>query len=89
MDCPHLCCSPSAAVRRVLRDPTLWACKACGSTDGLWVCVACGHIGCGRYSGEHAKAHFHETGHAYSLELETQQRSCASFINAVARRLSW
>jgi BRCA1-associated protein len=49
------------------------ACEMCGSTKSLWICLICGFIGCGRYSGEHAKEHFAETAHAYSLELETQR----------------
>jgi BRCA1-associated protein len=49
------------------------ACEMCDSTKSLWICLICGFIGCGRYSGEHAKEHFAETAHAYSLELETQR----------------
>ncbi|KAF4323706.1 hypothetical protein BBO99_00000881 [Phytophthora kernoviae] len=49
------------------------ACEACGSTEHLWICLICGHVGCGRYSGEHAKQHYQDTLHTYSLELETQR----------------
>lgn len=45
----------------------------CHTTDHLWICLICGHVGCGRYSGEHAKQHYQETLHTYSLELETQR----------------
>lgn len=48
-------------------------CEVCGTTEHLWICLICGHIGCGRYTGEHAKQHYQETMHTYSLELETQR----------------
>ena len=47
--------------------------QVCHTTEHLWICLICGHVGCGRYSGEHAKQHFQETSHTYSLELETQR----------------
>ncbi|TMW60485.1 hypothetical protein Poli38472_000527 [Pythium oligandrum] len=49
------------------------ACEVCQTTEHLWICLICGHVGCGRYSGEHAKQHYQETMHTYSLELETQR----------------
>ncbi|CAK4092226.1 unnamed protein product, partial [Aphanomyces euteiches] len=49
------------------------ACEVCETTEHLWICLICGHIGCGRYSNEHAKKHYQETLHTYSLELETQR----------------
>ncbi|KAL4152388.1 hypothetical protein PRNP1_009319 [Phytophthora ramorum] len=49
------------------------SCEVCGTTEHLWICLICGHVGCGRYSGEHAKQHYQETLHTYSLELETQR----------------
>jgi BRCA1-associated protein len=49
------------------------ACEVCGRRDNLWMCLICGHIGCGRYEGEHAVAHFTATGHAYSMELQSQR----------------
>ncbi|KAE8967869.1 hypothetical protein PR003_g28954 [Phytophthora rubi] len=49
------------------------SCEVCCTTEHLWICLICGHVGCGRYSGEHAKEHYQETLHTYSLELETQR----------------
>ncbi|TDH65077.1 hypothetical protein CCR75_009274 [Bremia lactucae] len=49
------------------------SCEVCGTAEHLWICLICGHVGCGRYSGEHAKQHYQETLHTYSLELETQR----------------
>jgi len=49
------------------------ACQQCGVVHDVWVCLICGHAGCGRYSNEHARAHFLETLHAYALETHTQQ----------------
>ncbi|DBA02516.1 TPA: hypothetical protein N0F65_010988 [Lagenidium giganteum] len=49
------------------------SCEVCHTTEHLWICLICGHVGCGRYSNEHAKQHYQETLHTYSLELETQR----------------
>lgn len=47
-------------------------CSACDCPDDLWICLICGNVGCGRYKGGHAKEHWKETMHSFSLELETQ-----------------
>jgi BRCA1-associated protein len=59
-------------------DEETTLCMACGSDgtgeDGsLWMCIICGHVGCGRYSGGHAHAHFEASKHAYSMNLRTQR----------------
>ena len=41
----------------------------------LWICLICGQVGCGRYRTKHAVDHWQESGHCYSLELETQRVS--------------
>lgn len=48
-------------------------CAACGNGDALWACLVCGHVGCGRYSKEHAKLHANATGHSLSIELATRR----------------
>ena len=82
--CPHLT-KPTAAARRVLCDPSAWACKVCGSTDGLWVCVSCGHVGCGRNShlpqlgGGHAKHHFFassDASHSVCIDIVSKALHC-------------
>ena len=50
---------------------TSLTCNTCGIPENLWICLLCGHVGCGRYTAEHAKRHFHESGHIFSLELAT------------------
>jgi BRCA1-associated protein len=47
-------------------------CSVCDSPDDLWICLVCGNVGCGRYKGGHAKEHWKDTAHTFSLELETQ-----------------
>ncbi|KAL1529894.1 hypothetical protein AB1Y20_000822 [Prymnesium parvum] len=74
---------------RVLREPTLWACKVCGSTDGVWVCLDCGHVGCGRRAthpslgGGHARHHHFATGgaHAVCIDAITQAAHCHTCDN--------
>ncbi|GAA5907323.1 uncharacterized protein JCM6883_001170 [Sporobolomyces salmoneus] len=46
-------------------------CTVCTSPSNLWICIICGNVGCGRYQGGHAHSHYTETGHSYSLELQT------------------
>lgn len=48
-------------------------CSVCHSEVNLWICLICGNIGCGRYDGAHAFAHFKETSHAFSMDLATQR----------------
>lgn len=48
-------------------------CAVCQSPSNLWACLICGNVGCGRYQGGHAHSHFDETGHSFSMELETQR----------------
>ncbi|SPO28425.1 uncharacterized protein UTRI_04822 [Ustilago trichophora] len=48
-------------------------CAVCETQQDLWVCLVCASVGCGRYKQGHAQRHFSETGHLYSLELETQR----------------
>lgn len=53
--------------------PDHGCCAVCGTLSDLWVCLVCATIGCGRYKAGHAHKHFQETGHLFSLELETQR----------------
>ncbi|KAI2636706.1 Zn-finger in ubiquitin-hydrolase [Xylaria nigripes] len=47
-------------------------CAVCDCPEDLWICLICGHVGCGRYKGGHAKEHWKNTAHTFSLELSTQ-----------------
>ena len=40
-------------------------CETCHAASSLWQCLICGRIGCGRYEGKHAYAHFEETSHQF------------------------
>ncbi|KAL2005676.1 hypothetical protein VTN00DRAFT_10169 [Thermoascus crustaceus] len=48
-------------------------CSVCHSELNLWLCLICGNIGCGRYDGAHAFAHFKQTSHAFAMDLATQR----------------
>jgi BRCA1-associated protein len=48
-------------------------CTICGSTEDVWICLICGSVGCGRYSHAHAKEHWLQTSHCYSMELPTKR----------------
>jgi BRCA1-associated protein len=48
-------------------------CEVCHADTSLWQCLICGKVGCGRYDGKHAYAHFEETGHTFSMELESKR----------------
>lgn len=47
------------------------SCESCGTSTNLWICLICGNVGCGRYKDAHARSHFEQTNHCYTLELET------------------
>ncbi|CAE5964772.1 unnamed protein product [Arabidopsis arenosa] len=55
------------------QQPENSVCCICQTTENLWMCVICGVVGCGRYKEGHARRHWEETDHCYSLELETQR----------------
>jgi BRCA1-associated protein len=65
----------SCPVCRYCQHPTESTshCASCGSSTDLWICLICGKVGCGRYRGSHAAAHWQESGHGYALELESQR----------------
>jgi uncharacterized UBP type Zn finger protein len=33
-------------------------CRNCKTEDDLWICLYCAHVGCGRYSNQHACDHY-------------------------------
>ncbi|GAA5874712.1 hypothetical protein JCM3774_004790 [Rhodotorula dairenensis] len=70
--CP-VCRSTNARQRRntVTSETSDAKCSTCQSPSNLWICVICGNVGCGRYQGGHAHSHYTETGHSFSLEIET------------------
>ncbi|EAS35215.2 RING and UBP finger domain-containing protein [Coccidioides immitis RS] len=48
-------------------------CSVCHAEENLWICLICGNIGCGRYDGAHAFAHFQETSHSFAMDLSSQR----------------
>ncbi|KAF2860675.1 zf-UBP-domain-containing protein [Piedraia hortae CBS 480.64] len=47
-------------------------CSVCAGTENLWICLICGNVGCGRYDGAHAYAHYEKTSHCFAMDLVTQ-----------------
>lgn len=47
-------------------------CSICATTNNIWVCLICGSLGCGRYDGAHAYAHYEATSHCYAMDISTQ-----------------
>jgi BRCA1-associated protein len=45
--------------------------EGCDVSESLWTCLVCATVNCGRAANKHALAHFHESGHAFSLEIAT------------------
>lgn len=48
-------------------------CEVCHVETSLWQCLICAKVGCGRYEGKHAHTHFEETGHAFSIDLDSKR----------------
>lgn len=48
-------------------------CEICHVETSLWQCLICAKVGCGRYEGKHAHTHFEETGHAFSIDLDSKR----------------
>ncbi|KIW19648.1 hypothetical protein PV08_00222 [Exophiala spinifera] len=48
-------------------------CEVCHVDTSLWQCLICGKVGCGRYEGKHAYAHFEDSGHTFSMDLESKR----------------
>jgi len=53
-------------------------CEQCGLRGNLWVCLVCGYTGCGRYTSQHAKGHFHDTefGTTHTIPSYTRIPTC-------------
>ena len=72
--CLKNCATTSCPVCRYTQTPSPGtSCNICGSLEDLWICLVCGHVGCCRYAGGHARKHWEDTGHCYSMELQTQR----------------
>jgi BRCA1-associated protein len=48
-------------------------CETCHIEANLWQCLICGKIGCGRYEAKHAFSHYEETGHSFSMDMESKR----------------
>lgn len=48
-------------------------CETCRIAHNLWICMVCGHIGCGRYTEEHANRHFSLSRHTYRYAAQRSQ----------------
>ena len=48
-------------------------CSNCDINNFVWCCMICGYLGCDRYQNVHSKCHFEETGHRYSIDLNSNR----------------
>ena len=48
-------------------------CETCQGMESLWQCLICGRVGCGRYEGKHAHQHYEQSGHCFSMDLESKR----------------
>jgi BRCA1-associated protein len=48
-------------------------CETCHIEANLWQCLICGRIGCGRYEAKHAFTHYENTGHSFSMDLQSKR----------------
>ena len=53
-------------------EPVCSVCASGAESVNLWICLICGSVGCGRYDGAHAYAHYEETSHCYAMDISTQ-----------------
>lgn len=60
-------------LQKGVQDEQTNKCDDCDTSDSLWICLICGHVGCSRYRQMHAQEHWKQTGHTYSLELDSQR----------------
>ncbi|AAZ10737.1 Zn-finger in ubiquitin-hydrolases and other protein, putative [Trypanosoma equiperdum] len=48
-------------------------CEQCSRTGDPWICLVCGYVGCSRYQAKHAREHYLQHKHLFSMSLLTQQ----------------
>ena len=68
--------------------PSSTGCQECLDNGDRWVhlriCVTCGHVGCCDSSpNRHARAHFHETGHAMMRSAEPGEMWAYCFVDRI------
>jgi BRCA1-associated protein len=55
-------------------DDEALECETCHEDGGsLWQCLICGRVGCGRYEGKHAYAHYEKSGHMFAMDLASKR----------------
>jgi hypothetical protein len=66
-------CPVCRFAQRDAQDAATTRCSVdgCDVAESLWTCLVCATVNCGRAANKHALAHFHESGHAFSLEIAT------------------
>ena len=79
-------CTHTGLIRNV--TPRTAGCEECLKTGDGWVhlrmCKICGHVGCCDDSkNQHARKHFHETGHPLMQSIEPEEKWIWCFIDEI------
>ncbi|KEG15305.1 BRCA1-associated protein [Trypanosoma grayi] len=66
-------CTVCQTLIKMQRESNGVQCEVCKVSGDPWICLVCGFVGCSRYQAMHAREHFLQKRHLFSMSLLTQQ----------------